>query len=652
MSERRLPALVDALWTRAERTPERVAYEFVSGNGVETLTCEQLRERAAHVASLLSAAGGDRARPALLVYPPGLDYVAALYGCLVAGVPALPAYPPNPAQRLDVGVERLERLIADAEPAFLLAQPEWAPMIAGVSEAAERLRRISVEDWTEAEGAAARASPEPGSSIALLQYTSGSTSDPRGVVVRHRSLEHNIAAIAERFELDEASRGVIWLPPYHDMGLIGGILTPLLVGFPVRLMSPLDFLKSPLAWLRHISETRATSSGGPNFAYDLCVRRRMDEDEIADLDLRSWTLAFNGSEPVRAQTMEAFAKKFEPAGFRRTAFVPCYGLAEATLLVTSCRWNGTAHDGRVSCGPPLGDQQVVVVDPDTGTPRREGDEGEIWLAGPSVTRGYWGRGGGDLFGTIGGKQFLRTGDLGRLLAGELFVSGRLKDVIVHGGRNYHPADVEDAAVAGDERLRPAAAAFAFEEGDETLVAIVVEAYGGAGAAELASAVRRRVLEVTGLRLSTVVVARRGTIPRTSSGKVQRGLCRRRFLEGRYDAFVVDRDDAAAAAPPGEAPDDLVDLVAGVFAAVCSVAGCEPETSLLDIGGDSIRAAEAAAVLERALAIVIPVELVLRALTPAATASRLTELWLRERRSLDELEERLAELAKPAEPAAA
>jgi acyl-CoA synthetase (AMP-forming)/AMP-acid ligase II len=645
MSAPGLPALVETLWMRAEKTPGRPAYEFVGDRGIETLTYAALRERVAHVAGLLRDAGATAAAPALLLYPPGLDYVVALHACFAAGVPALPAYPPNPAQRLDVGVARLERLLSDAEPRFLLAQPEWAPMIESLSEAAAALVRIGVEDWGEADGAAARFSPEESRAIALLQYTSGSTKSPRGVVVGHENLEHNIAAIAERFELDESSRGVIWLPPYHDMGLIGGILTPLLIGFPVRLMSPLDFLKNPLSWLRHISESRATSSGGPNFAYDLCVRRRIDPDELAALDLGSWTLAFDGAEPVRAQTLDAFARKFEAAGFRRDAFVPCYGLAEATLLVTSTRWDGTSRNGRVSCGPPLADHELVIVDPENGERCADGTEGEIWLAGPSVARGYWRSADGDaqLFGTIGGKRFLRTGDLGYLAAGELVVTGRLKDVIVHGGRNYHAVDVEDAAVAGNDRLRPAAAAFAVEDGGETSVVVVVEARGSADGAAIAGDVTRRVLEATGLRVETVVVTPRGTIPKTSSGKVQRSLCRDRFLAGAYDDFVATREPPSAEAAE-EAPEALVQLVAGVFAAVCSIEECGPETNLLEIGGDSIRAAEAASVLERALGIPVPVELVLGALTPATTAARLVELWLPER-PLDLLDRRLEELAE-------
>jgi acyl-CoA synthetase (AMP-forming)/AMP-acid ligase II/acyl carrier protein len=420
-------------------------------------------------------------------------------------------------------------------------------------------------------------------------------------------------------------------------------------GIPIALMSPLDFLRHPLSWLRRISDTGATPSGGPNFAYDLCVRRPIDSDELRTLDLSAWSVAFNGAEPVRWRTMEAFARKFAPAGFRPSAFFPCYGLAEATLLVAGQHWDGSALRGtervpatspaagaagpgtaaRVSCGPGLPDQRLEIVDPATLTRCPEGVEGEVWLRGPSVTAGYWSAPGTGPFGDLDGDRYLRTSDLGYVVDGGLVVSGRLDGVIVHRGVNHHAGDVEDAAVGGDPALRPVAAAFAVDgaAGDAgPVIAVVVEARPDAGDRDAtAAAVRARVLAATGLAVDAVAVAPPGTIPRTSSGKVQRHLCRDRFVAGDLDGFLGAGGRAPAGGDvDGRAAAALTGLIQGVFAVVCEVAECEPDGSLLDLGGDSLRAAEIAGVLEDALGTRVTVEDVLTALTPEALAGRLLD----------------------------
>jgi len=641
-----VPKLTELLRRRADTRAGDVAYEFVDDEGAfETLTYGELAARAYALASRLLE---QEAGPTLLLYPPGLDYVAAVYACFAAGVPAVPAYPPEP-WRPEAGLARLRRLLDDARPAAVLSHPWFAQVLeaAGAPDLQERV--ISVEDWS-----AVRTEEEPRprerSEVALVQYTSGSTGAPKGVVVRHSSLEHNIGAITQAFRLTPASRGFIWLPPYHDMGLIGGILTPMELGFPVRLMSPLDFLKRPLSWLRQISETGATVSGGPSFAYDLCVRRRADEDELAELDLSTWEVAFNGAEPIRPRTLVAFAEKFRPAGFRASAFFPCYGLAEATLIVTGKHWDG--DDAMpVSCGPAVAGQKLAIVDPAEPRHAGAGEEGEIWISGPSVTNGYWSGNDGDLFGTLDGQAYLRTGDLGYVRDDELYVTGRTKDVIVYRGANYHASDVEDAAVAGVGGLRPVAAAFGVDE-PEPFAAIVVEARPTAGDPhDVAAAVRTRTLETTGLRLDAVVVAPPGTLPKTTSGKVQRRLCRERFLAGAYDDFLAFRDGSAASSPAGaDAPGLLVDVCRGVFAAACSADDCAADQTLYELGGDSVRAAEVAGALEAALGVHVPVAVVLEAATPAATAAALLELWRAEGHDDTELDERLTGLVEEAEAA--
>ncbi len=455
--------LPQILLDRACTQPGQVAYEFLrTGGEIEAITYGRLASAARRLAGQLREDSG----PVLILLPPGLGFITAVWGCLLSGRPAVPTYPPGAGGR-DRLAARLRSVLADARPTEVIADPfseellrTFAPdhslptLIAEQDSAAEEL---------PAEEAARITVPAAGD-VAIVQYTSGSTGRPKGVVLTHANLIANIRAIADVMELGPWSRSASWLPPYHDMGLIGCILTPVHVGFPVRLMSPLDFLKSPLTWLRQISEVRATATGGPNFAYDLCVRRARDND-LRDLDLSSWRVAFNGAEPVRRETLQKFARRFAGNGFRPSAFLPCYGLAEATLIVSGSHWDPAADrsspDGRrlhVSCGPVISGSRIAIVAGGKHLP--DGEEGEIWVNGPCVTTGYWHGGGQDgPFGELDGTRFLRTGDLGYLHDGELFVTGRAADVLVHRGVNYHAQDIEDAAVLDNPDVRPVAAAF-------------------------------------------------------------------------------------------------------------------------------------------------------------------------------------------------
>jgi acyl-CoA synthetase (AMP-forming)/AMP-acid ligase II len=670
----REPQLVSLLHQRALETPDQVAYEFHHDGQIDQLTYQELAGRASQRArSLLRRQASAGTGPALLLYPPGLDYVAALFACFLARVPAVPAYPPDP-WRPQVGLERLHRLTSDARPTAMLADRSLLPVLDLAGLPAGEMSLVE-DDGDRADPGNQDWPPGDVEDVAILQYTSGSTKAPRGVTVRHRNLEHNLGAIARCFRLTETSRGFSWLPPYHDMGLVGGILTPIYAGIPVGLMSPLDFLKNPLSWLRKISETGTTASGGPNFAYELCVRRDLGPEALAGLDLSCWSVAFNGAEPVRWQTLRAFARKFAAAGFRPSAFFPCYGLAEATLLVAGRYWDGTAIRGttriavehlpqrsgsvplqppaRVSCGLGLPDQELAVVDPEGAIRCPDGVEGEIWVRGPSVSSGYWASG-EDCFGVLGGVRFLRTGDLGYLVDGELVITGRRKDVIVHRGVNYHAGDLEEAAVAGVAGLRPVAVAFSVDDQEGTVVVLVVEARPSAGdPTQVADAVRSCVLAATGLSPGVVVVAPPGTISRTSSGKVQRGRCRDRFVAGELDDLVAFGGTAGIAGGPSTAEPDLVEmltgLIRGVFAAVCQVPECGPESSLYELGGDSLRGAEIAGVLESALRLPVAVEQVLESLTPVGLAGQLVERWRTAGRGDRQLLERLEELGRETGP---
>ncbi|MFG3259821.1 fatty acyl-AMP ligase [Streptomyces sp. NPDC048172] len=573
------------LHDRALRSPDVTGFRFVAedGSAVET-TYAGLDARARAVAARVTADGARHTGPALLLYAPGNEYLAGLFGCFHAGVPAVPAFPPDPT-RLARTLPRLAAIIEDAGARTVLTTSDIAPLVEewltiGLGGHAPR---VIVTDTTgEGEGyGAGEPSPAGGADgPALLQYTSGSTALPRGVVLTHAQLLSNCAQIAHGFGIHPDSSGGLWLPPYHDMGLIGGILTPLSSGIPVTLMSPVTFLRRPLSWLRMVSRYRATITGGPNFAYDLCVRRATDA-EVAELDLSCVELTFTGAEPVRAETMRRFAERFAPSGFRPESFYPCYGLAEATLFVTGGRplggWrtvplarealedNGTARPAAageasrpaVSCGSPSPGARVRVVDPANGEPLAEGAVGEVWVDSPSVAEGYWRRPEetAATFGATtadGEGPYLRTGDLGFVLEGELFLAGRMKDLIVVNGRNYHPVDIERAcetAVAGIRRNCGAAFAVEDEQGAAERLVLVYEAEAGAGAGAVRGAgdvedhaavldgIRRTVSRELSLPPHAVVLIRPRTIPKTSSGKVQRWLARRQYLDGELDELA-------------------------------------------------------------------------------------------------------------------
>ena len=575
------PSFVEVLRRGAALRPEQRLYTFLAdADGDEAhLTYGGLDRRARVLAAHLDGLGlaGERA---LLVYPPGLEFLAAFLGCLYAGVVAVPAYPPRPNRPMP----RLKGIVADARPAALLTAAaqlgdadRWA---AGVPELAA-LRRVATDAVEDRRADGWRDPGVTRETLAFLQYTSGSTAAPKGVMVTHGNLLHNSAAIAGYFASGPGDRGVFWLPLYHDMGLIGGALQTLYCGGSSVLMSPVSFLQRPVRWLKAISDTGATISGGPNFAYDLCARK-VTAEQKATLDLSRWRVAFNGAEPIRPETLDRFAEAFAPCGFRAEAALPCYGLAEGTLLIAAkpaasrpmvVNLEGRAFDQGRAVEDPAGartlvgsgrgapDQELAIVDPATGDRRPDGEVGEIWVSGPSVARGYWGRpeATAEAFGAriAGAGPFLRTGDLGFLRGGELFVTGRLKDMIIVRGRNVYPQDVEWAAGRAHPALRPeGAAAFAVPVGGEDRLVVVQESERqpkGWAADEAIRAIRRAIADEHELDVHAVVILKPMGLPRTSSGKVQRHACREGFLAGTLDAIAtsvveVEGPDAASSDP--------------------------------------------------------------------------------------------------------
>lgn len=559
-------SFVQILRNRAQERPDDEAFVFF-GDDDGQLSYGELDRRARGVAAAIQT-GAEPGERILLLYPPGLEYVVALFGCLYAGAVGVPAYPPDPA-RLNRTLPRLHAILRDARARTVLTIEGIRAVAGDLLEDSFDGMRLLATDTDAAGGAGAWRDPTPGpETLALLQYTSGSTGTPRGVMLTHGNLLRNSEFIRRSFGHSPISRGVIWLPPYHDMGLIGGVLQPVYAGFPCTLMSPLTFLRRPLHWLRTISSYGGTTSGGPNFAYEMCVRR-ISPEQREGLDLSSWDLAFNGSEPVRKDTLDAFADAFAPCGFRREAFYPCYGLAEATLMVSggaklqplrTFRADAALLDQKLSaepapegtrtkivvgCGLPDREHAIAIVDPDTLARRAEREIGEIWVAGPSVAQGYWKHAHGtvETFGATlpddGSGPYLRTGDLGFLLAGELFVTGRAKDMVVVAGRNHYPLDIEQACEGVSGLRRNCGAAFAVERDGREGVALVYELASdpSVDADAVVNGIRKAVAGALGLQVQAVTLIAPRTIPKTSSGKVQRWVCRSQFLDGTLEAVA-------------------------------------------------------------------------------------------------------------------
>ena len=512
----------------------------------------------------------------MLLYPPGLDYIAAFFGCLYAGFIAVPAYPP----RLNRPVPRIQAIVADAGATVALTTTQFLENLEQRFDHARELRSLhwlNTDKLDVSANGAWQPPPITPDTLAFLQYTSGSTSTPKGVQLSHGNLIHNIQAIARGFHLDDTSKGVFWLPSYHDMGLIGGILTPMYINGPSHLMSPAAFLQRPIRWLATISGRQGVISGAPNFAFQMAVDK-ITPEQRSQLDLSGWELAFCGAEPIRPETLERFAETFAAQGFRSNAFYPCYGLAEATLLVAGGDGPGPIEVlqvapeplarnrvqleveanslSLVSNGRGLAGQEFMIVNPDTLIPCAPDEVGEIWLQGPSVAQGYWNRpeASQETFGAYladrSAGPFLRTGDMGFLHEENLFVTGRLKDLLIIRGRNHYPQDIEHSVANSHFALNSQhGAAFTIDvDGEERLVVVheVIRTHRKVPAAAVAAAARATVAEYHGLQLHALVLVSPFALPKTSSGKIKRHACRRDFLAG--DLKVLDEWHLGSAVP--------------------------------------------------------------------------------------------------------
>lgn len=652
--------LVDLLQKRASQNPDQVAYTFLEDGERERerLTHQQLDEKAKAIAAYLQAqlSPGDRV---LLVYPQGLEVIAALFGCLYAGVVAIPAPAPE-MSRLKRTLPRLEAIAADAGASLILTTTNLLPKRDGsltfqaksfvgrikgrsalllhyylttalsISQpshlatlpwiATERIPVHFTDQW--------QAPKISSGTLAYLQYTSGSTSTPKGVMLDHANLMGHLAALQQAGGYDSNSVTVTWMPYFHDYGLVEGILEPLYNGTPCYLMSPTAFIKQPLRWLNAISHYGATHSQAPNFAYAYCLRR-ITPTERDSLDLSRWQAAGNAAEPINPEVMEQFCQMFASCGFARHAFAPAYGLAEATLLVTTSRKldapvfctvdaGALAQNGVVETptgqrlagsGRLLAETQVIIVNPETLTCCAPDEVGEIWVASVGVARGYWQRPDAtqatfcaDLADTDEGS-FLRSGDLGFVKDGELFVTGRLKDLIIIRGENYYPQDIEWVVEKSHLALRPGyGAAFAIEtDGSEQLV-IAFEVDRSAdknlNADEVVAAIRSTIAEHYELSVYAIVLLKRGSLPKTSSGKIQRQACRKAFLESSLNSLAVWTLQGASNQQKITSDNPLEAQLIQIWQKVLGISSISAKDNFFELGGDSLKTAIVVAEVEQ------------------------------------------------------
>jgi acyl-CoA synthetase (AMP-forming)/AMP-acid ligase II len=567
-SSQKPATLVDLLRGHATERGDKLAFAFLEdgANESERLTYAELDRHARRIAASLQASltPGDRA---LLLFPAGLDFLKAFFGCLYAGLIAIPAPAPEASRRKRT-MPRLQAIARDADVKVVLSTGDTLALIKDAARdvpAIEAARLVDVREIPDGGETAWRPPAIQSSDLAYLQYTSGSTTDPKGVMLSHRNVLHHCRDIGEACAYGPDSISVTWLPYFHDYGLIEGLLVPLQNGTPSYIMSPFAFLKRPFAWLNAMSRLKATHTQAPSFAYDQCVRR-IKPEQLAQLDLSSLVSAGNGSEPVNPLVLGAFFETFGPRGFRREALCPAYGLAEATLMMSCKRPSEPPRvgnfradalgDGQVieatsdsvlsrsvtSCGPALGNIKIAIVDPMTKRRCAPDGVGEIWISDPCVALGYWKRKEAteETFNAFTSDTnegpFLRTGDLGFLKDGELYITSRIKDLIIVAGANHYPQDIEWTV----ERCHPAvranhvAANSVYEGGEERLLVAPEVERGSLDTPEdvqaLLAAIRRAIAEAHELQVYAILVLNRGSLPKTASGKIRRHSCARLLSE--------------------------------------------------------------------------------------------------------------------------
>jgi acyl-CoA synthetase (AMP-forming)/AMP-acid ligase II len=576
--------LPDLFELRCRQQPDELAYASIRDNlEIERqLTYAQLEHTVRSLAVQLTREVPPGTR-ALLLYQQGLDAACAFWACACAGLVPVPAPAPDPI-RWKYSLPRLRSIIENAQISLALTTSSITALSSELSITDETRPITWMATDQPYDSVDSIELPWPHSTtLAYLQYTSGSTATPRGVMISHGNVLAHCRALNLAGETSDSSRSLCWLPYFHDYGLLHGIIAPFYAGIPAYLMSPITFLRRPLRWLEAVSRFAITHSGGPNFSYEACLRAVRQQEEWC-ADLSTWTVASCGAEPIHPDTVEQFIDTFAPRGFRRTAFAPAYGLAEATLLVTLKRTGAepsflhveadalansvvkaspASERGTrtlVGCGEPLEETHVRIVNPTTHAECPPGVVGEVWLAGAGIGAGYWGRPeetDATFKATLAGSgegPYLRTGDLGFLHRGELFLTGRLKDLIIVRGRNYYPHDLEWSAQQAHPGLRRGyGAAFSIDGKTGERVVLVHEIerqVPESDLMEVVSCIRRALADEYELEIHTVVLIKSGTIPRTSSGKIQRGACRAAFESGQLAVVRASTLDLALEAETG------------------------------------------------------------------------------------------------------
>lgn len=625
MSHTDFSNLVDCLQLRSQNQSSQRAFTFLVDGELDTthLSYQELDLQARAIAAQLQdlVPLGSRV---LLCYPSGLEFISAFFGCLYAGAIAVPVAPPKRQQMQS----RLQSIINDAQPAVILTttalldslKQSWrsVPELPSVKWiASDRLSHDLAAKWQ-------RPQLKP-DHLAFLQYTSGSTGSPKGVMVSHQNLIHNSAYIQTAFELNQASVSVSWLPNFHDMGLIDSILQPIYTGFLGVLMSPTAFLQKPIRWLTAISRYRATHCGGPNQGYELCVRK-MSSEQIAQasIDLSCWQSAYTGAEPIRRLTLEQFANKFQSNGFKSKFFYPCYGMAESTLMISGgkvesepvyCAIAAQALEHQqiftiaetelnaryfVSVGSGWLDTKIEIVDPETCTPCLSDRVGEIWVSGGSIAQGYWQQPEvtkAMFQAQLAGSQenWLRTGDLGFIYDRQLFITGRLKDLLILWGRNHYPQDIEMTVQTSHPSLRTdSGVALAIEHDRQECLVIVQEVERTAlpkikveeNVEEIFAAIRQAVAELHDISVFAIALIKPASIPKTSSGKIQRQACRQQFLANSLDivakwtqSYVEDLEVSSPSALDAEWTEEAI--AEWIVTRISQVVNLDPDEIDLD-----------------------------------------------------------------------
>lgn len=584
--------IISHLEANRNKQPNKLAFKYLKDGdqNTESVTYAEVLDRAKALALLLEEKG-LRNTNALLVYMPGLDFIMAYLACLYAGVIAVPAYPPL-LRKLNIDIERLELICRDAKPSIILADSLSAKLLKtaylkdNFTNLIGRFLRWNTEkiflketpmiatDTLDLSHTAFLKEVDP-KATAFIQYSSGSTGLPKGVVVSHENLMANIRNIEQVLQVKRDTIGLSWLPHYHDMGLIGFILTPLIIGCEIVLLSPVSFLENPLRWLKALSKYKATHSGGPNFGYELCIKHLQNKPHL-DLDLSHWKVAMCGAEPINPNLVDRFYEVLKQYGYKRESFFPMYGLAEHTLLATGGEpgiastikafdkfqlLQNEAHEVDsshanaktiISCGRPLSNHELLIVDPETSHEQPAGKIGEIWLKGRSVANGYWRKEDETGFAfnafTAQGKgPFLRTGDLGFMYDGELYIVGRIKDVIIVRGKKYVPQDLEFTIQDHVPAIRKGnIAAFPIENNMQEQVGIVAEiskTYRDNNYQEIFNSILTIVSQRFELAIGEIILIKPQTIKKTTSGKIQRKACKQAFMDNKLDVVAAWKSPA-------------------------------------------------------------------------------------------------------------